>query len=89
MFLNVSFYAFKPNFESNLGCFSALFLVRFRGAFRGHVFIRKTSIQSILTVLCSLLLFIDSSQFSLTHRLPHKNKKAGCFPTWPPSLVDL
>ena len=59
MFLNVLFYAFSPDFESNLGCFSALFLVRFRGVFRGHLYWRNVYLKHTCTFLCSLLLCTD------------------------------
>ena len=52
---------FQPYFWSGLG------------EFLGVIFYWKNVyLKHIYTVLCSLLLFTDSSQFSLTHRLPHK-----------------
>ena len=69
------FYAFWPNFQnfkSNLGCFSVLFLVRL-GEFLGVIFYWKNvHLKDTCTVLCSLLLFTESFQFSLTHHLPQK-----------------
>ena len=57
MFHNVLFYAFWPNFESNLGCFSALFLVRFSGVFRGHFSLEKYLFKAYLQS-CALFYFL-------------------------------
>ena len=61
MFLNVLLYALWPKFQvefSFLGCFSALFLVRFRGVFRGHFYWKNVHLKRTYTVFSHL-------QFSL------------------------
>ena len=45
MFLNVLFYSFWPSLESNLRCFSALSLVRFRGVFGPHLLLEKRRLK--------------------------------------------
>ena len=86
MFLNVLFYAFWPNFESNLLCFSVLFLVRFRGAFRGHFYWKKRLFKQSYA-LCYFLLILPSFPWPTVYHI--KNKNAVCSPTWLPWLVDL
>ena len=58
MFLNVLFYVFLPNLELNLGCFSALLLVRFRRVYRGHFLLEKRLFKAYLHSSCAICYFL-------------------------------